>query len=66
MQVEQVKVPLGPVTRARAKKMKEALQLLVQAVQAQVGRPRSIEGLAYEDERQITLIDALLDEGNLV
>ena len=61
-----MKVPLSPVTQARAKKMKEALQLLVQVVQAQVGRRRSIEGLAYEDERQITLIEALLDEGNLV
>nr|XP_027063881.1 uncharacterized protein LOC113690241 [Coffea arabica] len=66
MQVEQVKVPLGPVTRAHAKKMKEALQLLVQAVQAQVERPGPIEGLASEDERQVTLVEALLEEEDLV
>ena len=46
--------------------MKEALQLLVQAAQAQVGRPRPIEGLASENERQITLVEALLDEEDLV
>ena len=58
-----MKVPLGPVTRARAKKMKEALQLLVQA---QVERPRPIEGRVYDDERQVTLIEALLDKRDLV
>ena len=45
--------------------MQEALQLLIQAVQAQVGRPRIIEGLACEDERQITLVEALDDEEGL-
>ena len=64
MQVEQVKVPLGPVTRARAKRMKDALQLLIKTVQEQVGRPKSIEGLAYEDERQIILLEALFNEGS--
>ena len=64
MQVEQVKVPLGPVTRARAKRMKDALQLLIKTVQEQVGRPKSIEGLAYEDERQIILLEASFKEGN--
>ena len=64
IQIEQVKVPLDPITRARAKRMKYAFQLLIKVVQEQVGRPKSIEGLAYEDERQITLIEALFDEGS--
>ena len=62
MQVEQVKVPLGPVTQACAKRMKDALQLLIQAVQVQVGKPKSIEGLTYEFGRQVTLLEALCNE----
>lgn len=60
MHVEQVKVPLGPLTRARAKHMREALQTLVRAVQASVGEPRTIEGL--NESRQVTLLQ-VLDRG---
>ena len=64
MQVEQVKVPLGPITRAHAKRLQDALQILIKAVQEQVGRPKCIEGLACENERQIILLEALFDEGS--
>ena len=64
MQVEQLRVPLGPVTWARAKRLQDVLQRLIKAVQEQVGRPKCIEGLAYEDKRQIILLEALFDEGS--
>ena len=54
LQVEQVKVPLGPMTRTRANKVKESLQALVRAVQDQVGVPRAIEGM--EEARVINVL----------
>ncbi|XP_071902760.1 uncharacterized protein [Coffea arabica] len=54
LQVEQLKVPLGPMKRARAKKVKESLQALVRAVQDQVGVPRAIEGM--EEARVINVL----------
>ena len=40
-----VRVPLGPVTRARAKRFEESLQTLVRSVQDQHEIHRNIEGL---------------------
>ena len=37
LSVESVKVPTGPVTRARSKKFKESHQTLVRAIQDQFG-----------------------------
>lgn len=54
MHVEQVKVPLGPMTRARVKQMREVLQTLVRAVQVSVGEPKAIEGL--EESRRVILL----------
>ena len=46
------------MTRARAKKVKESLQALVQANQDQVGLPRAIEGM-----EQSRFINVLVNEG---
>ena len=40
-----IRVPTGSITRARVKKMKDALQVFVCAIQDQVGACRVIEGL---------------------
>ena len=53
-----VRVPLGPVTRARAKRFKEALQALVRAVQDQQGGQRVIEGLEGDNQVIYTMIQA--------
>ena len=42
-----IRVSVGPVTRARAKKFKEALNGLIQATWAQVNSWRPIEGVDY-------------------
>ena len=54
LQVEQVKVPLGPMTHAQVKNVKELLQALVRAIQDQVGVPRAIEGM--EEARFINVL----------
>ncbi|KAH9724612.1 Endonuclease [Citrus sinensis] len=43
-----IQVPIEPVTRARAKKLKEALNGLIQATWAQSNSWRSIEGIAHD------------------
>ena len=55
---EHVRVPLGPVTRARAKQFKESLQTLVHNIQDEQGAHRNLEGL--EDAKQVvyTMIQA--------
>ena len=53
-----VRVPLGPVTRARAKLFKESLQALVRIVQDQHGVHRDIEGLERDNQVIYTLIQA--------
>ena len=45
MPSDKIRVPIGPDTRARAKKMQEELQELVQEVQSQEIVPKVIEGL---------------------
>ncbi|XP_071933756.1 uncharacterized protein [Coffea arabica] len=57
IQVEQVKVPLGPMTRARAKRLNDAMQILVRAAQDASGVPKAIEGL--NESRLVILIAAL-------
>ena len=57
---EQVRVPLGPVTRARAKRFKESLQALVRNVQDQQGVHRNIEGLEVANQVVYTMIQAHL------
>ena len=51
-----VRVPLGPVTRARAKRFKESLQTLVRNVQDQQGVHRNIEGLDGDNQVVYTMI----------
>ena len=55
MQVEQVKVPLDSMTRAWARKLNKALQVLIKAVQERVRVPKLIEGL--DDEELVNLIE---------
>ncbi|XP_071916229.1 uncharacterized protein [Coffea arabica] len=52
-----IQVPLGPVTRARAKKMRESLQALVCTIQERIGDDlKTIEGLENEDSTIHTLL----------
>ncbi|XP_027181884.1 protein root UVB sensitive 1, chloroplastic-like [Coffea eugenioides] len=53
-----VRVPLGPVTRARAKRFKESLQAIVRSVQDQQGVHRDIEGLEGDNQVVYTMIQA--------
>ncbi|XP_071933190.1 uncharacterized protein [Coffea arabica] len=57
IQVEQVNVPLGPMTRARAKRLNDALQILVRAARDASEEPKAIEGL--NESRRVTLIPVL-------
>ena len=54
----QVRVPLGLVTRAWAKRFKESLQALVRSVQDQQGVHKNIEGLDMANQVVYTLIQA--------
>ena len=56
MQVEKVRVPLGPVTWAQAKQLQDAFQWLVLAVHDQVNVPNIIDDLEDEDLRVVHLI----------
>ena len=52
-----IQVPLGPVTRARAKKMRESLQALLCTIQERIGDDlKTIEGLENEDSIIYTLL----------
>ena len=53
---EQVQVPLGPVTRVRAKRFKESLQTLVRNVQDQQEVHKNIEGLEVANQVIYTMI----------
>ena len=53
-----VRVSLGPITRARAKRFKESLQALVRSVQDQQGVHRDIEGLEGDNQVVYTMIQA--------
>ena len=54
-----VQVPVGPVTRARAKKFREALNGLIQATWAQVNSWMPIEGDERLFQRWNTIIQAV-------
>ena len=54
VQIDPVKVPQGPVTRARSKRFKESLQALVRAIQTQEKPP--IEGIEFEDPGETTKV----------
>ena len=58
-----VQVPIGPVTRARAKKFKELLNGLIQEAWAQANSWRPIEQDPREPQRIVNLIQVL--EGSL-
>ncbi|XP_071924840.1 uncharacterized protein [Coffea arabica] len=59
IQVEQVKMPLGPMTRARTKRLNETLQTLVRAGQESSGEPKAIEGL--NEARLVVLVSAITE-----
>ena len=56
MPSNKIKVPLGPVTRVRAKRLREAFQGLVREVQSQEVVPKVIEGLEHDDLKLIYLV----------
>ena len=53
---EQVQVPLGPITRVRAKRFKESLQTLVWNVQDQQDVHKNIKGLEVPNQVIYTMI----------
>ena len=55
-------VPIGPVTRARAKKFKDALTGLIRATWSQAIAWRPIEGITSDDQPNKCVIQVL--EGN--
>ena len=59
-----MKVPVGLITRSRAKKLRESLQVLVHAVKDQVGQPMMIEGLEHQDKTIYTLFQVSEVEEN--
>ena len=61
LQVEQVKVPLDPMTRVSAKRLNEALQVLIKAIQEEVGVPETIEGLDNVELVNLIKVDDVLD-----
>jgi hypothetical protein len=58
-----VQVPIGPVTRARAKKFKDVLNRLIQELWAQANLWRPIEHDPRGQQRIVTLIQVLEGSG---
>ena len=56
-------LPIGPITRLRAKRFKEALNGLIKEVCAQVNSWRSIEHGGHYHQRSITMIGVLEESG---
>ena len=54
-----IQVPIKPVIRARAKKFKEALNGLIQAIWAQSNSWSPIEGIAHDSQITKCVIQAL-------
>ena len=46
--VDQVKVPIDPIARVRAKRFKDSLHALVRTIQEKVGTHKSIKGLELD------------------
>ncbi|GKV11019.1 hypothetical protein SLEP1_g22308 [Rubroshorea leprosula] len=59
--LDSIQVPVGPVTRARTKKFKEALNRLVREIWTQANLCRPIEGSPCEPQNYISLIQILID-----
>ena len=58
-----VQVPIGPVTRARAKKFKDVLNGLIQELWAQANLWKPIEHDPHGPQRMVTLIQVLEESG---
>ncbi|KAB1203744.1 hypothetical protein CJ030_MR8G011194 [Morella rubra] len=58
-----VQVPIGPVTRARAKKFKDVLNGLIQELWAQANSWKPIEHDPRGPQRMVTLIQVLEESG---
>jgi hypothetical protein len=54
-----IQVPIGPITRARAKKFKDVLNGLIQELWAQINSLRPIEHDPQWQQRIVTLIQVL-------
>ncbi|GMN48249.1 hypothetical protein TIFTF001_017440 [Ficus carica] len=57
--LDPVQVPVGPVTRARAKKFKDALNGLIRATWSQAIVWRPIEGITSDDKPNKCVIQVL-------
>ena len=70
VRIDLVKVPQGPVTRARAKRFKESQQALVHAVQVQEKPCSSIEGIDLGDSckttKMLLTIEDASDQASMV
>ena len=56
---DQVQVPIGPVTRARAKKFKEVLNGLIQEAWAQVNQANSWRTIEHDPSEQQGIINMI-------
>ncbi|GMN72104.1 hypothetical protein TIFTF001_052787 [Ficus carica] len=56
---DRILVPLGPVTRARAKKFKDALMGLIRASWSQAIAWRPIEGITSDNQHNICVIQVI-------
>ena len=60
-----IQVPVGPITRARAKKFKEALNRLIHEIWNQVNLCKPIDQGPRQPQRCINLIQILEESTNL-
>ena len=56
MPSDEVQIPLRPITRARTKKLREALQRLVRDIQSQEVVPKTIEALEQDELKFVHII----------
>ena len=56
---DQVLVPVGPITRARAKKLKEQLNTLVHVVRESIEGSKMVEDLNQEEHSIVTLLQVI-------
>ncbi|GKV07012.1 hypothetical protein SLEP1_g18825 [Rubroshorea leprosula] len=59
---DSIQVPVGPVTRARAKKFKEALNELIREIWTQANSWKPIEGSPCEPQNYVSLIQVLEED----
>ena len=56
---EPIQVPIGPITRARAKRIKESLNRLIQCILTEINSRRPKDNITYGPQGWISIIQAL-------